>query len=432
MKLKASERQAILQSLQNGVVPRVGLQHILVGREQELSAIAKDIALVAQGGATMRFVVGDYGAGKTFFLNLVKLIALQKGLVVMNADVTNERRLRGSGGQALNLFSELTRNLSTRSRPEGGAMKSVIERFIADAAAESEKTERSTREVIRSRLSELSELVSGFDFADVLNAYYEGYEAQDEDRQQAALKWLRGEYSSKLEARKALGVRSMVDDDSVYDYLKLFARFLTLSGYRGLIVCLDEMASIHSLSSAQARNQNYEQLLRILNDVHQGSADHLGLILGGTVDFMEDTRRGVFSYDALRTRLSPNLYARRQGLVDFSQPVMPLSQLTRDDLLKLLTKIRSIKADGADPVGLLDDAGLSGFIELQLGAAGAAAFLTPREAIRQFVHLLSVLEQNPGVSWQTVVGAAPMRESGNIARSQMQEGGSADLESFRL
>ena len=431
MKIKVSERQAILQSLGNGVVPRVGLQHILVGREAELKAISQDLALVTQGGATMRFIIGDYGAGKTFFLSLVKLLALQKGLLVMTADVTSERRLQGAGGQALNLYSELTRNLSTRTRPDGGAMKSVIERFIADAVAEGEKREISTRDVIRHRLSTLSELVAGFDFADVLDTYFEAHENHDEDRQRAALKWLRGEYTSKLEARKALGVRTMVDDDSIYDYIKLFARFATLAGYRGLLVCLDELASVHSLSSTQARNQNYDQLLRILNDVHQGSADHLGLMLGGTVEFLEDRRRGVFSHDALRTRLLPNEFARN-GLVDLTQPVMPLSQLSRDDILNLLVKIRQIKADGSDPVALIDNEGLAAFVAQLLGSPGAETLLTPRETVRRFVQLLSVLEQNPSQSWEQLLPAPQSPAPLAHMTSNQQESGRAELEAFRL
>lgn len=399
MKIKAKERNAILQSLRNGVVPRTGLQHILVGRKKELDQGLKDIATISQGGATMRFVIGDYGAGKTFFLNLVKLVALQKNLIVMHADLTNDRRIQGSDGQATALYSELTKNLSTRTRPDGGALKSVIERFIAEAVAEAESTEQPTRTVIRNRLSELTDLVAGFDFADVLNAYYEGYEAHDEERQQSALKWLRGEFNGKIEARKALGLRTMVDDDSYYDYLKLFARFSVLAGYKGVLICLDELASIHSLSNSQARRQNYEQMLRIFNDVNQGSAEHLGFMLGGTCDFLEDDRRGIYSHEALATRLAPNHFARN-GLVDFSHPVMRLSQLTRENLRLLLQKIRDVHSEGSARPDLIGEDLLDAFLKVRFSKVGDDAFLTPRETVREFVQLISVLEENPEVSWQ--------------------------------
>lgn len=432
MKIKASERNAILQSLRNGVVPRSGLQHILVGRKQELEQGVKDIATISQGGSMMRFVIGDYGAGKTFFLNLVKLFALQKNLLVMHADLTNDRRIQGSDGQAVALYSELTKNVSTRTRPDGNALRSVIERFIAEAVAEAEKTERPTRTIIREKLSELTDLVAGFDFADVLNAYYEGYEAQDEDRQQSALKWLRGEFSGKLEARKALGVRNMVDDDSFYDYLKLLARFSVLAGYKGILICLDELASIHSLSNSQARQQNYEQILRIFNDVNQGSAEHLGFLLGGTCDFLEDDRRGIYSHGALATRLAPNQFARN-GLVDFSHPVMRLSQLTKENLHLLLQKIRDVHAEGSTQSKPVGDEVLNVFMKVRFNKVGDDAFLTPRETVREFVQFLSVLEENPEASWHDLLDVKPSTKvQMPVSAAPEREAGLAGLANFSL
>lgn len=437
-KLKPTERQAIIQSLKSGQTPRSGLTHIQVGRVMELEQLTNDLATAQQGAAAMRFIIGDYGAGKTFFLNLVKLQALQKGFVVVSADVTNDRRLKGSGGQAVSLYNELMRNLVTRSHQEGGGgLKSVIERFITDAVARGEAAEKPARAVIRERLGELQDLVAGFDFADVLNAYYEGYEAQDEFRQQAAIKWLRGEFASKVEARKALGVRTMVDDDSVYDYLKLLAKFCVLAGYKGLLVQLDEMVSIHQLSSGQARQLNFEQILRIFNDVNQGTAEHIVIMMGGTPDFLEDERRGLYSYEPLRTRLAPNAFARN-GLVDYTHPVIHLSQLTRDDLQALLEKVQGVFKSGETP--LIDKAGLKGFVDYCFRKVGDAAFRTPRETVKQFTGLLAMLEQYPGSSWQQFLegsggvvtktpDAASLSATSNRAT---QEANLAGLESFRL
>lgn len=426
--MKATERNAILQSLRNGVVPRLGLEHIVVGRKPELEQIVKDLDMAARGGATMRFVIGDYGAGKTFFLTLAKIIALKKRFIVMTADVTNERRLAGGDGQAVALFSELTRNLATSTQTGGGALKNMIERFISSAADEAEKTEKSTRDVIRARLGHLQDLVAGFDFADVLNAYYEGYELHDEDRQQAALKWLRGEFHGKLDARKALGVKSLVEDDRVYEYLKLFAAFAKLSGYAGLMVCLDELAAVHSLSSATSRQQAYDQILRILNDINQGSTEYLTLLLGGTRDFLEDERRGIYSHDALQTRLAPNKFARN-GLIDTAHPVMQLQNLTRDDLANLLSKVRSVHAFGSSQPAF-DNADIPAFLDHQLSRVGASAFATPRETVKEFIELLSVLEQNPGRTWRDVMGLTEAAKANGAASSK--EDGLADLQAFRL
>jgi hypothetical protein len=277
-KLKPRERDAIVQALRAGVVPKLGLRHLQVGRAHEIEELVKDIDRIADGGSAIRFIIGEYGSGKTFFMNLIRLVALEKGLVVMFADLAPDRRLHATSGQARSLYAEMARNLATRSKPDGGALTSVVERFVSQVQQEAEAKDQLTGSVIRERLSHFEEMTGGFDFAEVIRRYWEGHEAGDEDLKSAALRWLRGEFSTKTDARKALGVRTIVDDASVYDHLKLMSAFVCEAGYKGLLVGLDEMVNLFKLSSAQARNANYEQILRILNDVLQGSAEHLGFV----------------------------------------------------------------------------------------------------------------------------------------------------------
>lgn len=407
--IKSRERDTILQALRAGVVPRVGLQHIQVGRAREISEIVKDVERIAGGGSTIRFIIGEYGAGKTFFLNLVRLIAMEKKLVVMHADLAPDRRLHATGGQARSLFAELARSLSTRTKTDGGAVKNVVERFISEAARKAKSEGMAPSEVIHDRLHGLSDLVSGFHFADVLNAYYEGYETHDDTRQEAALRWLRGEYGTKTEARQALGVRSIIDDSSVYDYLKLYARFVRLAGYDGLLMCLDELVNLYKLSNSKARQQNYEQILRILNDVLQGNVEGLGILMGGTPEFLLDTRRGLYSYEALQSRLSENTFAR-DGLVDLSGPVIRLQNLTPEDLYVLLTNIRGVFAGGDPEKYLVPDGALEAFMKHCDKRIGEAYFRTPRNTIKTFVQLLSVLEQNPGADWHDLLGVVEVEE----------------------
>ena len=329
--IKRRERDTIIQALRAGVVPKLGLQHIQVGRGRELEELIGDIARIGEGGAAIRFVIGEYGSGKTFFLNLIRLVALEKGLVVLSADMAPDRRLYSTGGQARSLYAEMTRNAATRTRPEGGAMASIVERFASQAVREAETSDREPGDVIREKLSHLEELTGGYDFATVIARYWEGFETGDEELKSAALRWLRAEWSTRTDARKALGVRTIIDDANVYDQLKLLAMFVRETGYRGLLVSLDELVNLYKLASSQARNSNYEQILRILNDVLQGSASHLGFMLGGTPEFLMNTRRGLYSYEALQSRLSENTFAR-DGLVDLSGPVMRLSNLTPEDM----------------------------------------------------------------------------------------------------
>lgn len=343
--IRAKDRDAVIQSLRAGVVPRAGQHLIQVGRGREVETLVGDIDRVADGGSTFRFVIGEYGAGKTFFLNLIRAVAMDRKLIVASADLNPDRRLHASGGQARSLYAELMRNLATRTKPEGGALAGVVEKSIATAKTEAKSSGRSTEEVIRSKLEQLTELVNGYDFAEVIAAYCRGADDGQEQLKSDAIRWLRSEFSTRTDARAALGVRSIVDDASVYDQLKLMARFVRLAGFGGLLVSLDELVNLYKLANSQARNANYEQLLRMLNDSLQGTAVGLGFVLGGTPEFLMDARRSVYSYSALQSRLAQNTFAV-DGLVDFSGPVVRLSALTAEDFYLLLGKIRHVYASG--------------------------------------------------------------------------------------
>ena len=400
-KVRTRERDTIIQALRAGVVPKVGLQHIQVGRSLEIEELLGDIERIADGGSSIRFVIGEYGSGKTFFLNLVRQIAMEKGMVVLAADISPDRRLHATGGQARSLYSEMTRNTSTLSRQDGGAMSSVVERFATQAVSTAEKTGQDANLVIRERLAHLQEMTGGYDFASVISLYWEGFDSGNEDLKSAALRWLRGEYSTRTDARKELGVRTIIDDANLYDQLKLFACFVREAGYQGLLVTLDEMVNLYKLVSSQARQSNYEQILRILNDVLQGSARHIGFLMGGTPEFLMDTRRGLFSYAALQSRLSENTFAR-DGIVDLSGPVMRLANLTPEDMFVLLSNIRRVMQESGCPI---PDEALTAFMAHCSSRIGDAYFRTPRNTVREFVNLLSVLEQNPDTGWRVLLGS---------------------------
>lgn len=401
--IRPKDRDAVIQSLRAGVVPRSGQHLIQVGRTREIETLVSDIDRIADGGSGFRVVIGEYGAGKTFFLNLVRAVGLEKKLVVASADLNPDRRLHASGGQARSLYAELMRNLATRTKPEGGALAGIVEKFIATAKSEAKAAGLPTETVIRQKLEQLTELVNGYDFADVIAAYYRGYEEGNEQLKSDAVRWLRGEFSTKTDAKQALGVRSIVDDAAMYDQLKLMARFVRLAGFAGLLVSLDELVNLYKLANTQARNSNYEQILRILNDSLQGTAVGLGFVLGGTPEFLLDTRRGLYSYPALQSRLAQNTFAGGD-LVDFSGPVVRLSSLTPEDFYVLLQKVRHVYAGGDDSKHLLPDNGIFSFMEHCSNRIGDTYFRTPRTTITAFVNLLAVLEQNVGTQWQTLLG----------------------------
>lgn len=411
-RIRPRDRDTILQALAAGVVPRRGQQHIQVGRADEVRALMRDIERVADGGAAVRFVIGQYGSGKTFFLHLVRSIALEKGLVTMHADLSPDRRLHASGGQARSLFSELVTNVATRTYPEGGALRSVVERFVSQARQEADRRSVTADTVIREGLSSLSEMVGGYDFAEVIAAYWRGHEEDREDLKSSAIRWLRAEYTTKTDARRDLGVRTIIDDHNVYDQLKVLARFVRLAGYEGLLVSLDEMVNLYKLAHTQARSSNYEQILRIVNDCLQGSVEHLGFVMGGTPEFLTDTRRGLYSYEALHSRLAENAFAR-DGLRDMNGPVIRLANLTQEELYVLLAKLRHVHAHGDPAAHVVPDDALQAFMEHCQRRIGARYFQTPRNSIRAFVQVLFVLEQNPDASWRDLLGAVSIADDAN-------------------
>lgn len=428
--IKPKVRDAVIQSLRAGVVPRTGQHLIQVGRARELESLIQDITRVADGGSGFRIVIGEYGAGKTFFLNLVRSIAMEKKLVAMHADLNPDRRLHASGGQARSLYAELTKNLSTRTKPEGGALAGIVEKFIAQATTEAKESNDPTETVVRAKLAHLTEMVNGYDFADVVAAYCAGFNEGNEQLKADAIRWLRGEFTTRTDARNALGVRTIVDDASVYDQLKLLARFVRLAGYAGLMVCIDELVNLYKLANTQARNGNYEQILRILNDSLQGTSDGLCLVFGGTPEFLLDTRRGLYSYQALQSRLAENTFAKA-GLVDYSGPVLRLPSLTPEDFYVLLDKIRHVYSMGDAAKYLMPDDGIPAFMAHCAKRLGEAYFRTPRTTITAFINLLAIIEQNPGADWRELIGAVEVASDEGGAADQFVESDD-ELASFRL
>lgn len=402
--IRPRERSAIIQSLRAGVTPRIGLEYIQVGRVNEVKALIEDLDNIEQGGSAFRIIIGDFGAGKSFFLQLIRYIALEKGMVVINADMSPDRRLFASNGQARNLYKELARNLATRAHPEGNAMIPLVEKFITEQRRVAEAEGKDVERVIKDKLNSLSELVDGYDFAQVIATYWKAYNEGNEDLKNNVIRYLRGEYTSRADARRDLGVRAIVEDNNVYDHIKLLARFVTQAGYKGLLVNLDEVVNLYKLPSQRARSSNYEQVLRILNDCLQGSAESLGFLLGGTPEFLMDQRKGLYSYEALHSRLAENTFAQIANVVDYHSPILMLQNLSPEEIYVLLCNIRNVFAGGNKDKYILPDEALKAFLEHCSKNIGDAYFRTPRNTIKAFVDLLSIIEQNPDLSWQSLIG----------------------------
>lgn len=436
----------IINSLKGGVVPRIGLPYITVGREAEIRALLTDLSLIADGGASFRFLVGRYGSGKSFLLQTIRTHAMGEGFVVADADLSPERRLQGGQGQGLATYRELMRNLSTKTRPEGGALMLILDRWIsnlqmqvagelgAGAAAPGGATATGGTPVsngtadtggapndpalnqavearIREQVASLEEMVHGFDFARLLTLYYRAVVDGNDELKGNVARWFRGEYRTKTEARQELGVSIIIGDDDWYDYVKLFAQFLKGAGYQGMLVLIDELVNLYKIPNSVTRQYNYEKILTMYNDTLQGKAHHLGIIMGGTPQSIEDRRRGVFSYEALRSRLTQGRFAA-EGMRDMLAPIIHLHPLTYEELLVLIEKLQQIHAGYFGYEARLNEGDLVQFLQIEFGRVGADTHLTPREVIRDFIELLDIAYQNPSTPVASILSGVGGNGSG--------------------
>ncbi len=433
MKIPKRIASVVINSLKGGVVPRIGLPYITVGREAEIDALLHDVDIIEQGGASFRFIVGKYGSGKSFLLQTIRNYVMDRNFVVADADLSPERRLQGTKGQGLATYKELIRNISTKTRPEGGALTLILDRWISgvqsEAAAESgldigdprfsKEVERKIYEVI----SSLNEMVHGFDFAKLLTIYYKSYINGDDESKAKVVKWFRGEYVNKSEAKAELGVNIVISDDDWYEYIKLFAVFLKKAGYNGLVILIDELINIYKIPTSITRQYHYEKILTMYNDTLQGKASYLGIIMGGTPQCIEDTRRGVYSYEALRSRLAQGRFGSDE-VKDMLAPVIKLSPLTYEEMLVLIEKLSDIHAQLFDYEQTLTTDDLVSFIKIEFGRIGADVNITPREVIRDFIELLNIVYQNPDINVEQLLGS----ESFEYAKTQLEDSGNIDDE----
>lgn len=417
--------QTILNSLKGGVVPRIGLPYVTVGRKTEIEALLHDVDVIAAGGASFRFIVGRYGSGKSFLLQTIRNYVMDRNFVVVDGDLSPERRLQGSKGQGLATYRELIQNLATKTRPEGGALTLILDRWI-NSVSSSVVQENGLKptdpafaqqvdQKIYAVINSLNELVHGFDFAKLLAMYYHAYLNQDTETKAKVVKWFRGEYSHKTEAKKDLGVDIIISDSDWYEYLKLFALFFKQAGYAGLMIMIDELVNIFKIPNSISRQYNYEKILTMYNDTLQGKAKYLGIIMCGTPQAIEDKRRGVYSYEALRSRLSQGKFAE-DGVRDMYAPVIKLVPLSAEEMLVLCEKLADMHADLYQYQRSISTADLSKFIKIEYARIGADTNITPREVIRDFIELLDIVWQNP----QTSVADLLNSDKFSYARSDTQ------------
>ncbi|MBQ8848854.1 MAG: ATP-binding protein [Clostridia bacterium] len=407
---------SLLVSVSAGVVPRIGAPYIAIGRKDEIAALLSDLEQVNEGSGTMRFIIGRYGSGKSFLMQLIRGYALERNFITADADLSPERRLYGASGSGVATYRELIKNMASKSSPDGGALPKMIARWIellrSDIIAEgidpdSDRFSSRLNSLVSEKLREVEFMVGGFDFSRVITEYYRSFIEGNDEKRSACLRWLRGEYSSKTEARSALGfsVSVIIDDDNWYDFIKLWAILVRFIGYRGLIVFIDECVNLYKITHRVSRENNYEKILSMFNDTLQGRAPGLGLILGGTPQFMDDQRRGLFSYEALKSRLCDSRYALDEYR-NYIGPVIRLKRLTDDELFALISRITKLYAVNYGVTPRISETEMVRFLEISLSRAGADQLITPREMLRDYMTVLNILMQNENVKFEQIINKA--------------------------
>ena len=402
---------SLMNSISAGVVPRLGAPYIAIGRDAEVAALLSDLETISEGGGVMRFIIGKYGSGKSFLMQLIRGYALEKGFLCADADLSPERRICGAKGTGIATYRELMKNLASKTSPEGGALPQIIARWLSGIRTElalngitpeHPQFDRAVSESVYAIAREMENQVGGFDFAHVMMVYHHACVDGAEEKKSACLRWLRGEYTTKTEAKQAIGVGSIIDDDNWYDYLKLLAVFAGKIGYRGFVVFFDECVNLYKIPNRISRENNYEKLLSMFNDTLQGRAPGLGLYLGGTPQFLEDPRRGLFSYEALRSRLSDGKYAdgAYRNLIG---PVIRLRRLSDNELFALIARLTKLHAQYYDWEPRVTGEDMSSFLAACLSRAGADVMITPREIIRDYIMVLNILLQNPDATFAGIV-----------------------------
>lgn len=428
---------AIINSLRGGVVPRIGTGYIAVGRQKEIQALLNDVEIVADGGSTFRFIMGRYGSGKSFLFQTVRTYVMDRDFVVIDADLSPERRFSGNKGQGLATYKELMKNMSTKTKPEGGALPLILDRWISsiknqviqetDYEIGSREFDKTVERKIYAVIADIQEMVNGFDFAQVINLYWKASKSENEELKRNAQRWLRGEYRLKTDVKRDLGVSAIISDENWFDYIKLFSLFLVRAGYKGMIMLVDELVNIYKIPHAITRQFNYEKILTMYNDTLQGKAPYLGIIMSGTPQCVEDTRRGVFSYDALKSRLESGRFTD-SSTHDLLSPIIKLEPLTYEETFVLIEKLAKIHADLYSYEMNLSEDEMIDFLKMEYNRVGSGISVTPREIIRDFIEILNILLQNSDKGIKDIIGDKSVKLSENIESEEQIHSEFADFE----
>lgn len=407
IRINPKEASVIIKSLEGGVVPSIGVQHLLVGRNREVEELIKILDTISDGGSDIRFWVGDFGSGKSFMLATIEQIALQKDFVVSSLDLNPSRRFYATDRKAVALYTEIIDNIKTKTARNGNVLNTIIEEWlnrifqivadsyaidISDIIAGSKQKE--VKNEILNTIGNFSAVGLSFEFGQALIKYYEAFIEDNRLLGTNALRWMRGDITTKTEAKKALGINQIINDDNWFDALKNMSELFLAIGYSGFVVNFDEAVNLYKIPQSVTRERNYERILNIYNECKSNIAKGLFINFGATRKTIFDENRGLSSYGALKGRLG-NEESMDNKLVNTNRTVLGLKPLTNEEIYTLLENLVNVyNVNYKESISISEDE-IVAYMQGQLNRPGADEFLTPRAVIKDFIEILDLKRQNP-------------------------------------
>lgn len=406
-RINPKEASTIIKSLEAGVVPDIGLGHLLVGRKAEVDELIKILSHIEDGDSDLRFWVGDFGSGKSFMLKTIENLALSKNFVVSTIDLNPSRRFYATDRKAVNLYSTVLENIRTKNLRSGNVIESIIEQWISTIFKNlSDEKGYDLKElmagfyrdevigIILETLSRFEAVGLSYELGQAISKYYEGFITGDRILKLKAIRWIRGDITTKTEAKKELGINEIINDDNYFEAIKNLAELFREIGYQGFVINFDEAVNLYKLPHSTTRQRNYEKILNIYNECKSNLAKGLFINLAATRKTVFDESRGLASYGALKGRLGTEA-SMDSDFINTNKTVLGLKVLSDEEIYTLLENLVSIyNIHYKTKIDFTSDQIVT-YMEGQLNRPGADEFLTPRAVIKDFIEILDIKRQNP-------------------------------------
>lgn len=335
----------IIDSLRNGTVPAEGTENIAVGIDEELTEIQDQIERTREDKSAFKFIIGDYGSGKTFFSTSVREMAYDKKFVVSSVVISQETPLH----KFEELYRKIMEGMRTSENKKIPAFNFILEEWLLniedkvieieglDPYEDSKKFQIEMNKRINEELMIVGSIAASF--ANAIRAFYKAKYEGDTVLAQGAVAWLKGD-NVRAELKSKLGVIGTITRENSFEFFRALLQMIKTAGYEGLMIILDEVETVQKLVRKDMRSAAYENLRFFIDESDRNSFPSCFFLYTGTTDLME-SEKGFKSLEPLYQRIKVE---REKGdkFKNLRQPVMFLDGLNRDRLYEVACRVRNI------------------------------------------------------------------------------------------